>query len=280
MTGYAQLIQSVQRRKYFFNIKSVNNKFLSIKIYLPNDIKHLENFLKESISEVVKRGTVEISIKTEEDSISQIDNTLLEKFRTYVENIENQLNRKISYNLKDIHYFVENYPLPPEDSFFTEFKDLFSQLLQLFLENRQQEGNTTEDYLRNHLQTITELHADISARVHISGENFTQKFNQFLSEKFPLIETDDPRITRELAILLQQRDITEELERIAIHVKSFYSLFEQDIAVGKHMNFLVQELARETNTLNTKSHDIEISQKSITIKSELEKIREQIQNIE
>ena len=287
MTGYGKSIGNSDSLTFEVEVKSVNSRFLDISVRLPNILLSKEIELRNLIKQKINRGKVSLSINLTKDDIdagtSNIDNKILLKTVETLNEIKKKANineeLQLSHLLSFPNLFISN------DSALTESEfDLIKTTLLKALDElrvmRSAEGEMLLIDLKKRIQNISELISNIT---NIGKESIEQYFIKLKDRAAELVEgiTDnDDRLKMELALLSEKYDITEESVRMESHIKQFLSTLENGEEAGKKINFIVQEMNREVNTIGNKSVSLEITNNGILIKEELEKIREQIQNIE
>lgn len=290
MTGYGQNSRTASGYKLQIDLKSVNHKYCEIVIRLPKPYLFLEDMIKKMIQQQIQRGRVEcfISIDYEDQTniTPQIDWSLVDGYLQAAEAIRNKHNLTDSLLVKDILL------LPGAVSFnqaLTEQTDIAAQELQLCLQEvleqvikmRETEGlHLLQDMLEK-LSVIEQLLEDIvliAPQVTIEyAAKLKTRILELLEDSIPL---DMQRIAMEVALLADRSSIDEELTRLDSHLKQFRNLLYAQGPVGRKLDFLIQEMNREANTIGSKANHAGIAAKSVELKAEMEKMREQAQNIE
>jgi len=289
MTGFgrAELIEN--DLEIVAEVRSVNNRFLDIQIKLPRHYFHLEHEAKSIIRKYASRGRVNVfvglksyneengeNIKINQEAVQtywKLINGLKEKYK-----IPGKVKLEHFLNLPDIFTYEENEEFSEKN--WESIKKTLLLSLENFLQMRKQEGQ--------------ELAKDLIARIH-SLENKVNQIEQFCTQRHDdelqklrqrvkeIIENkeiDESRLETEIAVMINRIDVTEECVRFRSHNKLFLTTLENEDAVGRKLNFLLQEMTREANTIGSKANHAEISHLVVDIKEEVEKIREQVQNIE
>ena len=294
MTGYASGSAQVGSVSLDLEIKSVNSKSLDLKIYLPEYLSSLENELRQVASGKVFRGSVVLKIKVSQHSElssdyvlnDQVLNTVFEK----IQNIEKICEKK-------------NIPLEPlkasdffaikgvweEDknasAFIDDMKSIIldkaNELIESLLEARKREGQGLLTILADKLASILALHKAaeeiLPERSKHLEKNFKSQIEKIISEHSQL---DENKIEHEIAIIAIKLDITEELDRLKVHILSMQDLLNSTGAIGKKLDFLSQELNREVNTICSKSQYSALTKIGIEMKTLVDQFREQVQNVE
>lgn len=256
--------------KIYVELRSSNHKFCDISFHLPNGFLSLEDKLKKEIEAEVKRGRI-ICVVTFVGSKASgvlINKALLKNYIAALQEIrkESGVEDKVSVdtliNLPGVLVLEENKF--PALSLWPRLKPLVKKALDDLVKMRQKEGTALSCHLKN---MIEKLKFDLNM--------IKRRFKEAINEKIKAIRTDEER-----AAFLKEIDITEEIERLAFHLRNFKSKLSKDEPVGKELDFIAQEMQREANTLGAKSFDVSISARVVRMKSCVEKIREQVQNIE
>jgi len=287
MTGYGKSIGNSDSLTFEVEVKSVNSRFLDISVRLPKILLSKEIELKNLIKQKINRGKVSLSVNLTKDDIdagtSNIDNKILLKTVETLNEIKKKANINEELQLSHLLSFPNLFI--SDDSELTESEfDLIKTILLKALDElrvmRSAEGEMLLIDLKKRIQNISELISNIN---NIGKESIKQYFVKLKDRAAELVEgiaNNDDRLRMELALLSEKYDITEESVRMESHIKQFLSTLENGEEAGKKINFIVQEMNREVNTIGNKSVSLEITNNGILIKEELEKIREQIQNIE
>lgn len=291
MTGYGQCRTLVNGREIFVEIRSVNSRYCDLTVRVPKTYGYLEEKIKSLLrgpDVAVFRGKIEInvgvSIVTQNQARVMVD---MEMARGYVSALQ-EANRTL--NLVDDIALSHLISLPDifsisqdeidETALWNDVRPVARQALTDFLSMRTTEGNRLKEDIVRCLNIIRSIVLKIEKIYPVILENYRQKLMERLQEALSDQEIDLSRILMEAAVFADRTAINEELVRLQSHLHQFDSLLNADAAIGKKMDFLVQEMNREVNTIASKSQDISIIEMAVELKSEIEKIREQIQNIE
>lgn len=289
MTGFAQLVFSDKDLQITLSVRTYNNRFLDVNLRLSNTFYPLEDRIKTYIASRISRGRVEVSIQLASQEKLRNENVAVNwpLVRTYfgllTELKENfkifgpvELDHLLS--LKDVVVYQES--AFPEVVLWrkltTPLKKVFDSLQRM----RTEEGKNLNLDLQGHLKVIQEGADRISQKVPQAVKTYQIRLKDRIEKLAKGVEVDPIRLAQEVAILADRSDVSEELVRLGSHGKQFKALFKETQPVGKKMEFLLQEMNREVNTIGSKSMDSEISHQVVSIKAELEKLREQVQNIE
>ncbi len=288
MTGFGRAEIKNGQFEFSVEIRSLNNRYLDIGMKIPKSLNAYEYKLKELIKTSVKRGKVSISISFNDLKMSDSDFRLNEEtVRYYLQLLKElkkvtQIDDEITLtHLLQFRELVEPEEITPEDGDIElSLIQVFKEALKNLNEMRQHEARNLGADIRDRLQIINEITKSITARAKDSPRHELNKLYNRLKEQISNNDIDKDRLELELALIADKVDITEECERMASHVKLFEDVLANNDEVGKQLTFLLQEMHRETNTIGSKTADITISHEMIRLKEEIEKLREQVQNLE
>lgn len=289
MTGYGRSVDTETGRNITIEIKTVNNRFLDVNLRMPSELSRFENDLKKIVSGRLNRGRVDISIQYD-----KAESTELEVDRSVVSALLNAMREmKTEYDLAgepDINVIAR---LPNvfvskraelDDSFYRSVASVLSSALDELESMRDKEGSLLETELLARLGDIDSRIPTIrDAAESVVDEYRTKLYKRIediLAKTSSQIEVDQGRLAQEIAYIAERADISEELARLAAHIEHFKSIMNESNDVGKRLDFLTQELNREANTIASKTNSIDIKEHALAIKNEIEKIREQVQNVE
>ncbi|HKI77513.1 MAG TPA: YicC/YloC family endoribonuclease [Ignavibacteriaceae bacterium] len=288
MTGYGKGLAENEKISVEVEVKSVNSRFLDIYLKLPNSLMNKDYELRELIKNKIKRGKltviVQIKINGSENELPQLDKIKLKNQISIIKDIkkvaklsekiklENILSNKDIYTTSDLELSEQEFQL---------LKEALNKALDQLSKMKKDEGKELEKDLFGRLKNIENVLSEIEKE---SAEGGIKEYYEKLKERVKILldgqTADNDRLELELAIMADKSDITEESVRLRSHIKFFKESLETDSEPGRKVNFLCQELNREANTISSKSVLTSITHRSVLIKEEIEKIREQIQNIE
>ncbi len=270
-------------------IRSVNNRFIEINTRLPKYLAALELPIKKLIKSRCGRGSFDLFLNLEKSDDSGADLEIKPNLGLATQYFEafKQIRDKLGLagnmpieallGLKDI---IKTEPLKLDASQETMVLDTVEDALSALIDMRQEEGANLQKDLAGRLQGIQQLTQSIQERQPIVLEEYRKRLKDKLKTLTEGMELDETRLAQETALLADKSDISEEITRLGSHLEQFNDLFKNSGPIGRKMEFITQEINRETNTIGSKSVDYPVSQNVIEIKSLLEKIREQLQNIE
>jgi uncharacterized protein (TIGR00255 family) len=288
MTGFGRAEGDTTLGKIFVESRSVNHRYCDINIKLPKRLTLFENRMKEMIRSQVSRGRIDVSFRLEnsgEEKVQlSVDLDLAKQYYRVLHELKEKLQLKddITLNLlagaKDLIMAKEE--IGDLEPYWQEVLRILEQSLKNMDDMKRLEGESLAQDLKQRLESIAEQFQMIKQQFPSRLENTLSRLHDRLRSLLEGMEVDPSRFQQEIAFLAERTDITEEIVRAESHLAQFRTLLEGNEPVGRKMDFLLQEIHREVNTVSAKVNDAEISQRVVEIKSELEKIREQVQNIE
>lgn len=287
MTGFGRSKFEYDSRIYTVEIKSVNHKYNEITIKLPRTISYLEEKIKKEISSNVSRGKIDVLISFDNNSAKgkniRINKELARMYISELKElaVENSIISEIPVieisKLPDV-LNIEN--TDNEDVIWNELKIPLNEALNSFLQMRENEGNKIKEDLLSRADRIYDNICKIYKYSTRLVEDYVVKLETRIKEILNTNVIDKDRLAQEIVIYADKCSVEEEITRLKSHISQFKDLLNITTPIGKKIDFLIQEMNRETNTIGSKSNKLEITNLVIDIKTELEDIREQIQNIE
>lgn len=288
MTGYGRAQQLADGMNITVEIKSVNHRYFEFTSKLPRSYGFLDEKLKSFFMGKLTRGKMEcyVQIETveEPDTIISVNHPLvqgyLEAYKELAETYGLENNIKVSDISRVSDIFSIRKQAADEDKIWAAVSAVAQEALNGFVAMREREGSRLKDDVLSRLATILENVEYIEERSPETVKEYNEKLLGRLKELLADTHIDEQRILTEAAIFADKIAVAEETVRLRSHISQLTSFLDSSEAVGKKMDFLVQELNREANTIGSKAQDVEIARRVVSIKAEIEKIREQIQNIE
>lgn len=289
MTGYGRGEYEDEFYRFIIEIKSVNHRYSDISIKMPRHISYLEDTIKRTIKEKINRGKVDVYINLEyvnESAIEvKVDIPLAKVYKEALEDLKLELNLEDKIRLNNI--LVMNEVIKTERKTLDEnkAKDCLLKSLDIALTNivdmKEKEGQELKADMLTKLDNIAKYVETVEERAPYVVFDYREKLKERISELLDnSIVIDEDRLSNEVAIFADKSSIDEEIVRLKSHIKQVKSILNEDDAIGRKLDFLIQEFNREINTIGSKANDMVISKHVVDLKSELEKIREQAQNIE
>ena len=287
MTGFGKYNDIMNDREYQIEVKSVNHRYLDISVKLPRQLSYLEDIIKKEVSTNIKRGKVDIFISfnnnSQEGRELKIDKDLAKNYIKEIKDISREEEIVPTIDLVELLKLpdVLNLKYNQEDE---QIKQEVISVLKVAIDQlvkmRSEEGNKIYDDLMKRIDTIESKIIKISEKSTGLIQEYVVKLEGGDKEILQTEEIDKSRIAQEVVIYADKSSIEEEITRLKSHISQFRNLLQSNEAVGKKLDFIIQEMNRETNTIGSESNCLEITNNVIDIKTELEDIREQIQNIE
>ncbi|MFQ5481452.1 MAG: YicC/YloC family endoribonuclease [Nitrospinaceae bacterium] len=288
MTGFGRADRDAGAYSCKAEIRSVNNRFIDINMRLPKYLNSVELALRKLVKSRCARGSFDIFIGLEKNSDATEQEVrpnleLASQYFSAFNQIKDQLGLKDEINLQallSVRDIVKFAPIEPDKALEETLVSTVDQALTSLIQMRGEEGNNLEADLLEQTRAISDWADKIRQRQPQVLAAYRDKLQERIKTLTAGIELDEARLAQEVALTADRCDISEELIRLESHLKQFQEMLQLEGPVGRKLEFLTQELNRETNTIGSKSIDHEISQTVIEIKSLLEKIREQLQNVE
>lgn len=287
MTGYAKAEFTKDYVKAFCELKCVNGKLLDINIRLPRNLQSVEIQLREMIKNHITRGTVTLTMQVEYTDPTRLLSFNEEKAKAvynHLNSIKNTLKIKDPIHLEHLikfdEFFIESNNQEDEKLIAQVVKQATNQALMSLEKMQLIEGKNLEIDISRRIKSFQANLDKIRALSLEKVQQEREKFRQKVAQLFESDEIDEQRVYLEIVLLADKLDITEECTRLDSHLKFFNEALKSKISEGRKINFLLQEMNREINTIGSKANDSDISQLVVLEKEELERIREQIQNVE
>ena len=288
MTGYGKASLNVEEREYQIEIKSVNHRYLDINVKIPKTLSYLEETIKKQISEKIKRGKIDVFVTFQNNGQKgkniKINKELASIYINQLKELAQEENISSNIEVIEIVKFpdVLTINMDEEDE---EIKDEIIQVTKdatcKILEMKKIEGQKIEQDLLVRIERIENKIEEISKKSTGLIEEYVVKLEKRIKEILQTEEIDKSRLAQEVVIYADKCSIEEEITRLKSHIYQFRNLISNNNeTIGKKLDFIIQEMNRETNTIGSKANNLEITNGVVDIKTELEDIREQIQNIE
>lgn len=288
MTAYGRATTTTSLGRFTAEIQSVNRKHLEINIVLSRELNRFEQDVRKAVSSVISRGHITVRIFAHFDQVSPISVSpnlpLARQLKQSLESIAKDLkiSPTVTLEMLNSHEGIVSLDeeMIDEEKYSHDLFEILNQALERFNQMRMREGKALEKDILSRLEQIEKYIEQIALKAPTATERYRQKLVERLNEVLPGVVENEERIMREICIYAERVDIAEEITRFGSHLSQCRSLFQSNSSVGKTFEFLLQEMGREINTIGSKSSDMDISKLVIDTKSDLERIREQIQNIE
>ncbi|MBQ2758862.1 MAG: YicC family protein [Clostridia bacterium] len=288
MTGYGRAVQSVAGMTVTVEIKSVNHRFFEFNSKIYRAYSFLEEKVKAHLQQYISRGKVDcfIQIETEqvEEGVVQINHSLAAGYMAAIkelcEKYSLEMNNNVELLTSHTDIFTVKKAPADEEGIWNAVKGVVDEAVKSFIAMREVEGAKLKADVLSRADTILNEVSFIEERSPQTVSEYNEKLKARMRELLDDTQVDEQRLLTEAAIFADKVAVAEETVRLRSHIDQLRTFFDCDEAIGRKLDFLVQEINREANTIGSKASDIEIARKVINIKSEVEKIREQIQNIE
>lgn len=284
MTGYATGARELTFGVLNVELRSVNHRYLDLQFRMPDDLRAIESQLRERLTAKLSRGKVECRISFAATAgnaqLPDLDEALLQQLIALNTRVRHALPAAAELRVADILRWpgmlgAETLPI---EELRTACSDLVESVLADFMTSRAREGEKLRAMLAERARTMEQRVAEVKPRMPEVLAAFQEKLSTRLKEA--LASSDDERVRQEVVLFANRIDVDEELTRLATHIGELKRILDQGGVVGKRLDFLMQELNREANTLGSKSVDIAVTQAAMGLKLLIEQMREQVQNIE
>jgi uncharacterized protein (TIGR00255 family) len=289
MTGFGRAVVAEQTFAVTVELKTVNNRFLDINLRLSGDLQHLEAAVKRLIGNRLSRGRVDVNLNYERTAEInyELNRPMISGYLEAMKTMKDEFSLSGEPDLNVIAR-LPNVLVAKKDEVDAEFvlgvEKAINSALDDLEKMRENEGRMLKDDLA---ARIGEIEARVPA-IETESENISEEYRlrlskrigEMLSRSDSQIEIDQARMAQEIAYLAEKSDISEEIARLKSHLEHFRTIMDEDKDVGKRLDFLTQELNREANTITSKTGNMAVKENALAIKGEIEKIREQVQNVE
>ena len=288
MTGYGRAVETVNGREFTVELRSVNNRYLDCTVKLPRALSFAEDAVKQAVKGAISRGKVDvfISVRSEgaEDVKITLNTAMVEGYLGAMHQmakdygIREDISVSLLSRMPDV--FTVDKPEVDEEQLLADLLSVVNQALERFDAMRSAEGRALENDLRSRGQTILSLVEQVEAGSGQTVADYRTRLENKLKEVLANPAIDESRILTEAAIFADKVAVDEETVRLRSHLDQMNNMLTTGGAIGRKLDFLLQEMNRESNTIGSKCSDVRMARIVVDIKAELEKIREQTQNIE
>ena len=288
MTGYGRAVEMVNGREFTVEVRSVNNRYLDCTVKLPRMLSFGEDAVKQAVKASVSRGKVDVFISLRSEGAQEVKITLNEAMVEGYLSVMHQMAKNygiredISVSLlsRMPDVFTVEKPEVDEEQLLSDLLQVVNQALERYDAMRTTEGRALENDLRSRGGTILELVSQVEAGSAQTVADYRARLENKLREVLANTALDASRILTEAAIFADRVAVDEETVRLRSHLEQMNTMLTSGGAVGRKLDFLLQEMNREANTIGSKCSDVRLARIVVDIKAELEKIREQTQNVE
>ena len=288
MTGFARVQETNDAGSITWELRSVNHRYLELGIKLPEDFRQLESEIRKLSAKFLTRGKVDLGLRYKLDQQQQTDITLNQEIVISLRDVEQQVLNIVHDGSKLSVSDILGWPgvIADVERDLSILDELAISCLKAALKQLQQgretEGSALDELIRDRCAQISEIIGEVRQHRPEIVAALREKWESNLDEKLKQWRetANENRLEQELVMLAQKLDVEEELDRLDTHVAEVLKVLERDEAVGRRLDFLMQELNREANTLGSKSQDSQTTQHAVDLKVLIEQMREQVQNIE
>ena len=289
MTGYGRAVETLRGREFTVEILSVNNRYLDCTVKLPRSVSFAEDDIKQAVKQAISRGKVDVSvsIRAEEgvDARITLNKPVLEQYLTLMrqvaqeyDGVADDISVTALTRMPDV--FTVEKPEVDEEALKQDLMSVTAKTIAGYNAMRETEGQALDADLRSRGNAILNLVSVVEEGSGRTVEDYRSRLEAKLREVLANTSIDESRILTEAAIFADKVAVDEETVRLRSHLKQMEAMLTEGGAIGRKLDFLLQEMNRETNTIGSKCSDLQLSKVVVDIKAELEKIREQTQNIE
>lgn len=287
MTGYGKSSLTKNERNYQIEIKTVNHRYLDISVKMPRQLSYLEDTIKKEIGAKIKRGKVDVFVTFENNSLEgreiKINTELASAYIKELRKLAESENILADIQVNDIARYpdVLNIESSQDDETIkNEILEVIKIAVSSLAEMRQVEGTKMAEDILARLEYIQGKVKEISKLSTGLIEEYVVKLEERLKQILKGQEIDQARLAQEVVIYADKCSVEEEITRLNSHISQFKNLINSEEPIGKKLDFIIQEMNRETNTIGSKANNLEITNRVVDLKTQIENIREQVQNIE
>lgn len=287
MTGFGRSTYEIDGRIYTVEIKSVNHKYNDINIRLPKFLNSLEDEIRKQIQSSISRGKVDVFINFENYSDKginiKINKPLAKQYLQELKSLAEETGLPYELSIIDVSKLPDILKIDDEgdeELIGSELKVALTEAISNFVDMRTKEGEELSKDMKERIDWIEVKVQEIAQYSSTLVEEYIEKLNARVKELMKTDVVDETRLAQEIVIYSDKCSIQEELTRLNSHISQFNELLKGESPIGKKFDFLVQEMNREINTIGSKANCLEITNRVIDVKTQIENIREQIQNIE
>ena len=288
MTGYGRAVETVNGREFTVELRSVNNRYLDCSVRLPRLLSFAEDAVKQAVKASVSRGKVDVYIslraEAEEDVVVNLNRGVLEGYLTAMRQMVSEFGVQDDISVSTVSRLPDVFTVEKkevdEDQLLSDLLQVVGKALEGYDAMRTREGAALDADLRSRGETILTLVSQVEQGNGQTVVDYRTRLENKLREVLENTAIDESRILTEAAIFADKVAVDEETVRLRSHLQQMNSMLSGGGAIGRKLDFLLQEMNREANTIGSKCTDVKLARIVVDIKAELEKIREQTQNIE
>ena len=289
MTAFGRGEYMLGDKVFIAEIRSVNNRYRDVILRIPKNLQILEDEIRSQIFTKIRRGRIEVSIHAEKNGKEagyelELNQPLVRSYLKIISQLSDEFSLEKNLSVEYISQLKDVILIKSEEIDIDESRSGLLEALSRALDSldvmRIQEGGAIEKDFRKRLDLIGQYLDEIQERTPLVVEEYRKKLKDRLKSLEQNIAVDEARLAQEIAIFADRSDITEEIVRARSHLKQFRNYMSMDDSIGRRLDFLIQEIHREFNTMGAKASDSSISARVVEVRAELEKLREQVQNVE
>lgn len=287
MTGYGLGMSESERLKVRVEVKTVNHRFSEFHIRMPRQLLVLEDKIKKLLAAYIRRGRAEVFISIDGEGLLtkrlEVDWALLDQYMSHLNEFTYKYHLHPNDDLQNITHLEGIFHIHEEQTNTNEAEELILEAVkqagEQLLAMRKAEGIRLQEDIAEQLKKLADTVDQVKEYAPLVLEQYKQRLQTRMTE-FTSGIIDETRMLNEVAVFTDKADINEEITRLKSHLSQVFATIESDTAIGRKLDFLVQEMNREVNTIGSKANDAKIASQVVEMKSLLEKIKEQVQNIE
>ncbi len=288
MTGYGRAQKILNGRDILVEIRSVNHRYFDYSSRIPRVYNYIDEKLKSLMKDHVSRGKIEVNVTANsiesKDSVIHINKSAVEGYIAALRDVSGDLSLEDDLKLSNLLKLPDIFnvqKLPDnEEQIWNDISEVAGEALEKFIEMRRVEGAKLKNDVIEKAASIEKMVAEVEKILPVTSENYRKKLTAKLEEILESKEIDQQRIVTEAAIFAEKIAVDEETVRLRSHISQLRTMLDSEGTVGRKLDFIVQEMNREVNTIGSKVQDLNITKIVVDMKAEIEKTREQIQNIE
>lgn len=287
MTGFGRAKYEVDGREYQIELKSVNYKYSDVSVKLPRNVSYLEEKIKSTVSKNISRGKIDVFISFVNNSSRgkdiKINKEIAKIYIDELKDLAEETGIEANFRAIDISKMPDVLTIQNEEDeelIMSEIEIPLNEAIAGFISMKETEGNRISQDLKERINKVQVKVEKISEYSTGLIDEYIVKLEARIKEMLKVDVVDETRLAQEVVIFADKTSIQEELTRLRSHISQFYDILTNNSVVGKKLDFIIQEMNREINTIGSKSGSLDITNLVIDIKTELEDIREQVQNLE
>ena len=288
MTGFGRCEAAWDNRKFTVEIKAVNHRYLDVNIKMPKALNFFESAVRAELKKYISRGKVDVFISyedlSEKTSRVRYNREVAEEYLKYLRQMAEEFELENDIKVSGLSRFPEVFTLEEacadEEELWKELRKVVVGASEMFVDSRIAEGEQLKKDLLHKLEAMGKMTEFIAERSPLLAAEYRHRLEERMRELLADATVEESRLLTEVAVLADKVCVDEEIVRLRSHTETMKSVLTEGGAVGRKLDFIAQEMNREANTILSKANDLEISNCAIELKTEIEKIREQIQNIE